>query len=128
MQAAAALGGDPSRIGTRSLRFGGASALWAAYRDSAVVKRWRRWASEAFQGYLWEARGNATEVAAPMAGADLTHIRGYTWGLPITRLTAPLLPCVHPQPKGLLGCRFHRYRAFTTRSAQVASPPRKTLR
>ena len=42
MQAAAALGGDPARIGTHSLRFGGASALWAAYRDSAVVKRWGR--------------------------------------------------------------------------------------
>ena len=76
MQAAAALGGDPSRIGTHSPRFGGASALWAAYRDSAVVKRWGRWASEAFQGYLWEACGNATGVAAAMAGADVTQIRG----------------------------------------------------
>ena len=75
MQAAAALGGDPTRIGTHSLRFGGASALWAAYRDSAVVKRWGRWASEAFQGYLWEARGNAAGVATAMAGADLTQIR-----------------------------------------------------
>ena len=76
MQAAAALGGDPARIGTHSLRFGGASALWAAYHDSAVVKRWGRWASEAFQGYLWEARGNATGVATAMAGADLTQLRG----------------------------------------------------
>ena len=75
MQAAAALGGDPTRIGIHSLRFGGASALWAAYRDSAVVKRWGRWASEAFQGYLWEARGNAAGVATAMAGADLTQIR-----------------------------------------------------
>ena len=58
-----------------SLRFGGASALWAAYRDSAVVKRWGRWASEAFQGYLWEARGNAAGVATAMASADLTQIR-----------------------------------------------------
>ena len=76
MQAATALGGDPARIGTHSLRFGGASALWAAYRDSAVVKRWGRWASEAFQGYLWEARGNAAGVATAMASADLTQIRG----------------------------------------------------
>ena len=38
MQAATALGGDPARIGTHSLRFGGASALWAAYRETAVVK------------------------------------------------------------------------------------------
>ena len=75
MQAATALGGDPTRIGTHSLRFGGASALWAAYRDSAVVKRWGRWASEAFQGYLWEARNNAAGVATAMASADLTQIR-----------------------------------------------------
>ena len=73
-RAATALGGDPSRMGTHSLRFGGASALWAAYRDSSVVKRWGRWASEAFQGYLWEARSNAEGVAAAMAKADLTEV------------------------------------------------------
>jgi hypothetical protein len=76
MRAAAALGGDPSRIGTHSLRFGGASALWAAYRDSAVVKRWGRWASEAFQGYLWEARSNAAGVSTAMAEADMTQVTG----------------------------------------------------
>ena len=76
MQAAAALGGDPARIGTHSLRFGGASAPWAAYRDSAVVERWGRWAPEAFQGYLLEAKGNAAGVATAMAGADLTQMRG----------------------------------------------------
>ncbi len=73
-RAATALGGDPGRMGTHSLRFGGASALWAAYRDSAVVKRWGRWASEAFQGYLWEARGNAEGVSTAMANADLTEV------------------------------------------------------
>ena len=73
-QAAAALGGDPTRMGSHSLRFGGASALWSAYRDSAVVKRWGRWASEAFHGYLWEARGNAKGVAEAMAAADLTQV------------------------------------------------------
>ena len=77
MHAATALGGNPSRIGTHSLRFGGASALWAACCDPAVVKRWGRWASEAFQRYLWEARGNASRVATAMAGADLTQIRGW---------------------------------------------------
>jgi hypothetical protein len=74
VQAATALGGDPTRMGTHSLRFGGASALWSAYRDSAVVKRWGRWASEAFHGYLWEARGNAQGVAEAMAAADLTQV------------------------------------------------------
>ena len=72
-RAAAALGSDPTRMGTHSLRFGGASALWAAYRDSAVVKRWGRWASDAFHGYLWEDRNNARGVAQAMATADLTQ-------------------------------------------------------
>ena len=36
-------------LGTHSLRFGGASAIWAAYGESALVKRWGRWASDSFQ-------------------------------------------------------------------------------
>ena len=36
--AAAACGQDPNDIGTHSLRIGGASALWAAYGDSALVQ------------------------------------------------------------------------------------------
>ena len=94
MQAAAALGGDPARIGTHSLRFGGASALWAAYRDSAVVKCWGRWASEAFQGYLWEARGNAAGVATAMAGADLTQIRRW-WVVRPAALVPPFRGSSH---------------------------------
>ena len=61
-------------MGTHSLRFGGASALWAAYQDSAVVKRWGRWATEAFHGYLLEARDNAQGVTTAMDEADLTQV------------------------------------------------------
>jgi hypothetical protein len=70
-RAAVAQGVDPRYIGSHSLRFGGASALWAAFRDSALVRRWGRWASDAFHGYLWEDRGNAKGVAEAMRQADV---------------------------------------------------------
>lgn len=59
-------------LGTHSLRFGGASALWAQYQDTALVKRWGRWASDSFQTYVWEARETARGVAQKMITADLT--------------------------------------------------------
>lgn len=59
-------------LGTHSLRFGGASALWAQYQDTALVKRWGRWASDSFQTYIWEARETARGVAQKMITADLT--------------------------------------------------------
>ena len=50
--------GMPAEIlGTHSLRSGGASALYhATGGNTSVVKRLGRWASEAFEGYLWEDR------------------------------------------------------------------------
>ena len=68
--------GIKADIGSHSLRFGGAcgaSALWAAYHDSALVRRWGRWASDSFQTYIWEAREGARGVAEKMANADLTQ-------------------------------------------------------
>ena len=61
-------------VGPHSLRFGGASALWAAYQDTTLVQRWGRWRSQAFQGYLWEAKDNAKGIARDMAKADLTLV------------------------------------------------------
>ena len=67
--------GIPAHLaGTHSLRFGGASALWAQYKDSELVMRWGRWASSAFHGYLWESRPAAQGVATMMSKADLTPI------------------------------------------------------
>ena len=43
----------PKDIGTHSLRIGGASALWNTFRDTALVQRWGRWTSSAFQSYFW---------------------------------------------------------------------------
>ena len=68
--AAVAVGADPGTIGTHSLRIGGASALWAAYKDSALVRRWGRWSSDAFHGYLWETREGARGVADKMGSAS----------------------------------------------------------
>ena len=64
----------PEEFGTHSLRFGGAPALWAAYQDTTLVQRWGRWRSQAFQGYLWEAKDNAKGIARDMAKADLTLV------------------------------------------------------
>ena len=71
-RAARSLGQCEGDLGTHSLRFGGASAIWAAYQDSAMVKRWGRWSSDSFQTYLWEGRNTAQGVAQRMATADLT--------------------------------------------------------
>jgi hypothetical protein len=69
--ASKATGGDQHDIGSHSLRFGGESALWAAYHDTGLVKRWGRWASDSFPTYLWEDRKGAGGIAASMAQADL---------------------------------------------------------
>ena len=71
-RAAEACGDDPSRIGSHSLRFGGATALWAATGDSALVQRWGRWKSDAFHGYLWEARENARGITSSMLDAQVS--------------------------------------------------------
>jgi len=73
-KAAEACGVAPETIGSHSLRFGGASALWAAYKDTSLVRRWGRWASEGFQSYLWDSRGSASGVASAMAAAEVTTV------------------------------------------------------
>ena len=59
------------RLGSHSLRFGGASGLWAAYKDAAVVRRYGRWSSDAFHTYLWEDRGYSAGMARAMVSSDL---------------------------------------------------------
>ena len=69
-EAALATGTPAEAIGSHSLRFGGASALWSAYHDSGLVKRWGRWASDSFHTYLWEDRSGASGIASAMASTD----------------------------------------------------------
>ena len=72
--AAVAEGADPDSVGSHSLRIGGASALWACYKDNALVRRWGRWSNDALHGYLWEARESSRGVSDSMAAADLTQV------------------------------------------------------
>ena len=73
-KAGEASGVDPLSIGSHSLRFGGASALYAAFKDTALIQRWGRWNNDAFQGYFWEARDMAQGAASSVAAADLTTV------------------------------------------------------
>ncbi|CAE7238254.1 unnamed protein product [Symbiodinium sp. CCMP2592] len=57
--------------GAHSLRFGGASAIWAAYQNSAQLQRFGRWASDIYHGYTWDARASSQGVAKAMAEVDL---------------------------------------------------------
>jgi len=69
--AAEQTGADGGDYGTHSLRFGGASALWAAFHDTGLVKRWGRWATDTFHTYLWEDRKGAEGIAQAMAASDV---------------------------------------------------------
>jgi hypothetical protein len=73
-RSAEAHGGSAHHVGSHSLKFGGTSALWAAFRDSGLVKRWGRWASDCFHGYLWDSREGARGISEARATADLTPV------------------------------------------------------
>ena len=49
---------------------GGASALYAKFRGAALVQRWGRWKSDAFQFHFREDASTAKGVAEQMAIAD----------------------------------------------------------
>ena len=73
IQGAAATANVPKeRIATHSLRIGGASALLHAGFSVALIQRWGRWASDAFQSYLWESSEDARGVAAKMTSDKTT--------------------------------------------------------
>ena len=73
IQEAAATANVPKeRIATHSLRIGGASALLHAGFSVALIQRWGRWASDAFQSYLWESSEDARGVAAKMTSDKST--------------------------------------------------------
>ncbi len=70
LQAAARAEGIPQgRIGTHSLRIGGASALFNAGWDMTAIQRFGRWTGGlAFQGYLWETQDLTKGAARAMVG------------------------------------------------------------
>ena len=70
-RAAVALGAHATDMGTDLLRIGGASALYAKFRDTALVQGWGRWKSDAVYSYPWEASSMAKGVAESMGKADV---------------------------------------------------------
>ena len=68
--AAMAVGVDPEKMGSHSLRIGGATAMYHATQDLKLVQRYGRWASDAFMGYLWEAHEGQKGLAARMGRDD----------------------------------------------------------
>ena len=67
--AAEEIGVDAARYAVHSLRIGGACALLHAGFSIELIQRWGRWASNAFQAYLWESSEDARGVAAKMVAA-----------------------------------------------------------
>jgi len=66
-RAALAEGYPPTRFGSHSLRIGGATALLHLGVSVEIIKRWGRWASDCFQGYLWESSLDSKGLAKGMA-------------------------------------------------------------
>ena len=70
--AAVAEGMDPDRIGTHSLRSGGATAMYHVCPDVQKLRRFGRWNSDAFHLYLWESHEQARGLSQAMAVDDST--------------------------------------------------------
>ena len=68
--AARQCGLPPERIGTHSIRGGGATALVAAGWSQEAARRFGRWTSEAaFRGYLWDTFADTEGLAGRMVQA-----------------------------------------------------------
>ena len=57
---------EGSRLGTHSVRSGGASAMFTAGYEVEVIKRWGRWVSSNFQSYIWKGRYFMSSVGRGM--------------------------------------------------------------
>ena len=68
LERAAELEGLPvERMGTHSLRIGGASALLHEGVHIELIKRMGRWVSDSFQRYLWESTEDSRNLSRLMA-------------------------------------------------------------
>ena len=68
------------RYGSHSLRIGGGVALYLQCKDVEIVRRFGRWQSSAFHGYLWEGREQNRGVAAAMARGGMTLMAAHGTG------------------------------------------------
>jgi integrase len=67
--AATAVGLPAERVGTHSLRIGGATALYNAGWELGAIQRFGRWASNAFHGYLWDSHSLQKGASKAMMSA-----------------------------------------------------------
>ena len=65
--AATAVGVPAHRVGTHSLRIGGATALYNAGWELGAIQRFGRWASNSFHGYLWDSHSLQKGAAKAMS-------------------------------------------------------------
>ena len=65
-------GQDPTRVGTHSLRIGGASSMWHTLKDAEYIQRFGRWNSPAYHRYMWESHEMQKGVARSMATDNST--------------------------------------------------------
>ena len=65
--AAIAFGWSSDRMGSHSLRIGGATTMFHVHKDLEGVKRFGRWLSGAFHSYLWESHEQQKDLAVAMA-------------------------------------------------------------
>lgn len=66
-RAALAQGLPASKYGSHSFRIGGATALYHSGMSIEVIQRYGRWASQAFQGYLWENSESSKGLSLKMS-------------------------------------------------------------
>ncbi|CAK0900673.1 unnamed protein product [Prorocentrum cordatum] len=62
-----AAGLSREEIGSHSLRIGGATAMYHVTEDLSRVRRFGRWQSDAFHGYLWESHEPMKGISGKMA-------------------------------------------------------------
>ena len=67
--AAEEVGADRTRYAVHSLKIGEACALLHAGFSIGLIQRWDRWASTAFQAYLWESAEDSKGVARRMVAS-----------------------------------------------------------
>ena len=65
--AAIAVGIPAEKMGSHSLRIGGATALYHSCGDLQRVRRFGRWESDTFHRYLWESHEHSKDLAKGMA-------------------------------------------------------------
>jgi len=54
-------------MGSHSLRIGGATAMHHATGGLSRVKRYGRWLSDVFQGYLWDSHDQFKDLSKAMS-------------------------------------------------------------